>query len=552
MVTTFITRKLTNVSIVGGILIVSFLLFSSRAAASSSFITTWKTDNPGSSAPNQISIPTNSSGIYNYYISWGDGTSDSNVSGSITHTYASPGTYTVSISGTFPRIQFGNQGDRLKILSVEQWGDMPWSSAEAAFYGASNLVVNATDAPNLSSATNVSYMFKNATSITDGFENWDVSNVEVFSYMFSGARKFNSDISGWDMSNAFNTEYMFYDAVLFNQDISGWDMSNAGNIKGMFAGAASFNSSLNSWNFTRLFNIEDVFRNAASYDKPFYNWDIGSISYVNGILNGSSLSTSIYDQMLQEWASKQTKHNIVFDAGKSTYCKGIDARSYLVNTLNWTILDGGSDTVFCGQVDVAFTSLPTLQENQKSGTKIGDLVVNSQIPGNFTIALTCTPQAPDTQYFELQGNSLFTKRSFDYEQPLDTNQDNAYEICIRISNESGQSTQKFVLVSILDQEDDGQPPASNSNNNGEPTNGEVLGTETESDPNGGGKVLAATGVALSLLAVYIGMFISGSASFFGYRRKQPESAGMKVFTPHVSYAEPKKDETFSDIDVNKE
>ena len=108
------------------------------------FITTWKTDNAGSSNDDQITIPTTGAG-YNYDVDWGDTNSNTGVTGSITHTYASAGTYTVSISGAFPRIYFANGGDKLKILSVEQWGDIAWSSMDYAFWGCSNLVVNATD-----------------------------------------------------------------------------------------------------------------------------------------------------------------------------------------------------------------------------------------------------------------------------------------------------------------------------------------------------------------------------------------------------------------------
>src|SRR5690606_5787125 len=48
-----------------------------------------------------IHIPTSGSG-YNYSIDFGDGNSASNVTGAISHTYDSPGVYTVSITGSFP------------------------------------------------------------------------------------------------------------------------------------------------------------------------------------------------------------------------------------------------------------------------------------------------------------------------------------------------------------------------------------------------------------------------------------------------------------------
>ena len=69
------------------------------------FITPWNTANPGTSANNVITIPTNPTYTnYNYTVDWGDGTTTANAIGNSTHTYATPGIYTVSITGTFPAI----------------------------------------------------------------------------------------------------------------------------------------------------------------------------------------------------------------------------------------------------------------------------------------------------------------------------------------------------------------------------------------------------------------------------------------------------------------
>src|SRR5690606_29347006 len=99
------------------------------------FITVWQT-----TASNEtVTIPTHPSETYLYNVDWGDGSSDTNVSGDATHTYTTAGTYTVKITGGFPYIYFGTSADRNKILAITQWGDMSWTSMVNAFNGCSNL-----------------------------------------------------------------------------------------------------------------------------------------------------------------------------------------------------------------------------------------------------------------------------------------------------------------------------------------------------------------------------------------------------------------------------
>ena len=68
------------------------------------FVTTWSVQ--GSSGSRTIVIPTTGSG-YSYNVNWGDGGIDTTTyTANVTHTYADAGTYTVRISGDFPRIYF--------------------------------------------------------------------------------------------------------------------------------------------------------------------------------------------------------------------------------------------------------------------------------------------------------------------------------------------------------------------------------------------------------------------------------------------------------------
>jgi hypothetical protein len=117
------------------------------------FIILVKTDNVGTSLSNQFTIPTTGTG-YNYIIEWGDGNINVGVTGDITHTYAIAGTYQIRIYGQFPRIFFNNSGDRLKLLEIQQWGEIVWGSFGNAFWGCSNMDITATDVPILTNVNN--------------------------------------------------------------------------------------------------------------------------------------------------------------------------------------------------------------------------------------------------------------------------------------------------------------------------------------------------------------------------------------------------------------
>ena len=108
----------------------------------SMFVSEWKTDNTtGSvSGSNQISLPLESDGTYNFTVDWGDGSSDTITSwnqAEVTHTYAFSGTYTVKISGTIEGFRFNNGGDRTKIIDISQWGILKLGNNGTYFSGCS-------------------------------------------------------------------------------------------------------------------------------------------------------------------------------------------------------------------------------------------------------------------------------------------------------------------------------------------------------------------------------------------------------------------------------
>ncbi len=169
------------------------------------FITIWKTDNPGTSASSQITIPTIGTG-YSYSIYWEqagspliNGTIPGPITGNHTITFPSAGIYRIHITGAFPRIYFNSLGSTLnsdskKILTVEQWGNISWQSMASAFAGCKNLTIPATDAPNLAQVKDMSLMFYDAINFDQPINHWNVSNVSNMSGMFTGATSFNQPL----------------------------------------------------------------------------------------------------------------------------------------------------------------------------------------------------------------------------------------------------------------------------------------------------------------------------------------------------------------------
>ena len=179
------------------------------------FVTTWRV-----TAGQTITIPTAGMG-YDYRVNWGDEETSTSQTGDATHEYDAAGTYTVRISGNFPRIYFGagsGNDNSNSIIAINQWGSQQWTSMRNAFAGATNLEGQATDRPNLSRVTDMWGMFSNARNFNQDIGDWDVSNVTNMENMFNGAADFDQDISGWDVRNVTNMFIMFVGATAFNQN----------------------------------------------------------------------------------------------------------------------------------------------------------------------------------------------------------------------------------------------------------------------------------------------------------------------------------------------
>ena len=321
------------------------------------FVTTWNTSATLGSDITTITIPTNGGG-YNYDVDWdNDGTFDQfGITGDIIHDFGTPGIYTIRIKGDFPQIYFNGQGTNpLKLVSVDQWGINQWRSMESAFEGCVNAEFLATDIPDLSQVTSMFEMFANCSSaqFNPSIGQWDVSSVTNLSFVFDRAESFNQDISNWDVSNVEFAEGIFSNAFSFNQDISSWQLGNSMFMGEMFINASSFNQDIGSWDVSNVISMGNMFEGASSFDQNLGSWDIGNVTIMESMFTGTGLSSVNYDALLIGWSTDSSgipgdgiddvPSNLIFDGGNSQYCMSQTARNTLTDPsgLNWNITDGG-------------------------------------------------------------------------------------------------------------------------------------------------------------------------------------------------------------------
>ena len=277
------------------------------------FITVWETTNTGSSNSNQITLPLESSGFYNFNVNWGDGNTNTITTynqAETTHTYSSPGEYTVTITGPCSGFAFKNAGDRQKILRVVRWGNVNLGNGinvgnnnnDGIFHGCINLDLSSVqDVLNLSSMETTRYMFKNCTSLTtiNNVNSWNVSTITSMEGMFFDAINFNQSLNSWNVSNVVNMSNMFRNATNFNSDISSWDVSKVINMSGMFNGfiqRTNFNQPIDSWNVSNVVGMRSMFA-LSNFNQPIGSWNVGKVTTMEQMFTGSPN----FNQNLNSW-----------------------------------------------------------------------------------------------------------------------------------------------------------------------------------------------------------------------------------------------------------
>jgi surface protein len=303
----------------------------------------------GSTAADQFKLPLVDDGnVLNAVVDWGDGSSDTITvwnQAETTHTYASSGTYTVSITGDLSGWQFNNGGDRLKMLNVNSWGVLN-ISASAGFFGCANLTCSATDAPTITT-TSLYRCFSGCPNFNGAIGNWDISNVISLQEMFVFASAFNQDIGLWNTQNVTNMAELFFAASSFNKDIGSWNVSNVVSMQSLFRNATSFNGNIANWDVSSVTNMGRMFGFANAFNQDIGGWNVSNLTNFALFMAGKTAANydaANLDSIYNNWSQLSVKPNLTIDFGTIKYNASAQASKDILTNApnNWTITDGGT------------------------------------------------------------------------------------------------------------------------------------------------------------------------------------------------------------------
>ncbi len=292
------------------------------------FETVWDLSIPGS-APDQIQFySAGLSSIANYGYFWTAYPSGQTSPGMLLHSTVE-GLKTISdlppgeiiylriFSNIFNRFYMDDGVDKSRLIEINNFGSVNWTSMEDAFDGCNNLQVTATYNPFLNNVSSTAEMFKNCSSLTSipNMENWNTSTINNMTAMFMGASSFDHNISSWNTSNVNNMSYMFYGASAFNQPIGAWNTSSVTNMTHMFFQATQFNQPLNTWDISSVNTISHMFWQASNFNQALNNWNTGNVTD----MTATFFQATQFNQNLNNWNTASVQSMTSTFSGASSF-----------------------------------------------------------------------------------------------------------------------------------------------------------------------------------------------------------------------------------------
>ena len=286
-----------------------------------------------------FTIPLHPSYAYNITIDWGDGSTESitkspSNGNTLSHSYASAGDHSISISGTFPSVYFNNNANAAKVIEVTNFGQVGWATCWRAFWGCTNMTSFTSGGTDTSSVIDMSYMFRDCTNLTSiDVSTFDTSSVTAMMQMFLECNSLTSiDVSNFDVSNVGRMDFMF--ANCFNctsVNVSNWDTSSATRMYSMF--------SLTGRDISGTFDIIGVENFSIASLNAYY------ISFREFLIAPVGLPTARYDAFLINLDAQTSPRLTLVGFGSSKYTAGgaaEAARASLISNDGWSITDGGA------------------------------------------------------------------------------------------------------------------------------------------------------------------------------------------------------------------
>ncbi|WP_096021116.1 BspA family leucine-rich repeat surface protein [Campylobacter lanienae] len=152
----------------------------------------------------------------------------------------------------------------------------------------------------VSSVIYMSEMFAGCTNFNQSLDNWDVGSVTDMSGMFRDCENFNQPLDSWDVSSVTDMSGMFINCYNFNQPLNNWDVSNVTDMSGMFSSCENFNQPLNSWDVGSVTDMGEMFTLCENFNQPLNSWDVGSVTDMGGMFR----DCDNFNQPLDSWRDK--------------------------------------------------------------------------------------------------------------------------------------------------------------------------------------------------------------------------------------------------------
>ena len=332
-----------------------------------------KTDNVGSSNDDQFTLRLDGVSTYNFDVNTSDGQSFTHTTNAdLTITFPSAGTFTIKLGGTnniLPIISYNNMGDRLKVLRITNQGNIVWASYSQKWRGCSNLIITATDAPNVGSVTSFGGAFNNTGVVSFSYDGWDCTgsnNMEGTHRQMMDMTSLN--LNGGDLTTITNLKRFIQDSPLITT-ITGFDSAGIVpiNLQSFAQGATLYDQDLSGLDFSAVTNGTNALLNSsfstANWDllivslaaqtlQSGWSWHAGSANYTEGQVDSGTTdgATTAFKliQSGQNFLTTVSINDIIHNTANDTYSKVTNVDSDTQLTLSVDIMSTGETYVVQG------------------------------------------------------------------------------------------------------------------------------------------------------------------------------------------------------------